>query len=86
MQIRNAIPWIRWGPINVQNISAWDLYVNYQGDPLNVIRCSTKKWYEVRGRKTDSHFKIHYKLYGMGFFWTLGKPRVSFFSLKSDIE
>ena len=30
-------PGYRSGPINVQNISARDLYVNYQGDTLNVI-------------------------------------------------
>ena len=61
MQIRNAIPWIGSGPINVQNIPAGDIRVNYQGDPLNVISCSTKKLYEVSGRKTDLHLKIHEK-------------------------
>ena len=61
MQIRNAIPWIRLGPINVQNILAGEIYVNYQGEPLNVISCSTKKLYEVCGEKTDFHFKIHEK-------------------------
>ena len=32
MQIRNAIPWIRLSPFNVQNISVGEIYVNYQGD------------------------------------------------------
>ena len=61
MQIRNAIPWIRLGPINVQNITVGDLYANYEGDPLNVISSSTKKLYQVSGGKTDTHLKNYEK-------------------------
>ena len=32
MQIRNAIPWIRAGPIVVQDLSPGDIYVNYEGN------------------------------------------------------
>ena len=55
MQIRNAIPWIRAGPIVVQNLSPGD--INYEGNPLNVLNCSSKKLYDVVGGTTDLNFK-----------------------------
>ena len=39
MQIRNVIPWIRSGPISVQDLSPGDLYVDYEGNPFSMFNC-----------------------------------------------
>ena len=38
MQIRNAIPWIKFGPIVVQDLSPGDLYVNCEGNPCKYFK------------------------------------------------
>ena len=61
MQIRNVIPWIRSGPISVQDLSPGDLYVDYEGNPLSMFNCFSKKLYDIVSGMIDSNLKVHEK-------------------------